>query len=777
MCDTTSSKKKKGKSSKKVTDNKHYSEELYQHYVKETKDKVSIEGTDLYYSLKDAVVSIMATSVNRVVTYEFKDNTQPLDPSNVLFDGFVPGTIIDIPVTAYSVASTVKTTVEEHEPIGLTPGVLNIIIRTTDTTVTEYSTGFFDESGHIITGAHGLLQNDDGNGIYNRIPAPPDGHEQHHRHTKYHVRVNNVNQSGKSYIYEASLIGLSGSLDVGVLKIENKKTKDGPPDICNQAGLVWGKSRTYANGQPIYMISESVWNGAGRITKGTITDNLYSDNINYDDGFNQNGFHSVAWAECISLDLLSTSSNSGSPILDRYGRVIGILMGRAIDPNMNHPSVSFAVSENIARRVTTALIEGPRSKCYGGHIEDVRDAAGHYYRYAYGDTGITEYEIFSSRFFNIIPNLRFFEQKGYIINKIGEDIGGMGPQSNMITNTLAIQRAFPNIFDISNGPVRHDNELYLITEINDQPLGTTEQQIPFSSVLHQYVAGDCVKLTYRLGSEGFYNSYDTSLTLIYRYYPNDQPQYLNMNLLSNGEKEEVEETPVINPPSGSRSIVAGFSYFNDKIEDVIDEIDSAIQKVEEDNDLEEEASGSASGSGKKRKGTFSKLFGRKKKEAESELLEEVGVDTIQLSKSNSKKELSEDKKKGWFAKKREIEGEEESKEETVEESKEDTKKNFKKSESKKDLTEDKKKKGWFAKKNVETEETTEDNLPETMYDVPKEIESDTKKKSDKKEALENDVAESGENSETSKKEKKKWFGKKSDKAVEEINSEAESPVL
>ena len=187
------------------------------------------------------------------------------------------------------------------------PSVVTVYIYSDDTAVVPYVQGsgiILSEDGYISTNAH-VLENSG-----NATVVLSDGNE-----------------------YKARVIGTDEHTDLGVLKID----KDG------LTPAVIGKSSDLAHGETI--ISYGTADGyVGTATVGCVS--AVSREIQTYAGYN---------VECIQTDAALNEGQSGGPVIDLYGRVVGIIVSKRSEGDIEN--LGFAISTDVARDVWADLIE------------------------------------------------------------------------------------------------------------------------------------------------------------------------------------------------------------------------------------------------------------------------------------------------------------------------------------------------------------------------------------------------------------------------------------
>ncbi|MBP0955584.1 MAG: trypsin-like peptidase domain-containing protein [Oscillospiraceae bacterium] len=187
------------------------------------------------------------------------------------------------------------------------PSVVTVYIYSDDTAVVPYVQGsgiILSEDGYISTNAH-VLENSG-----NATVVLSDGNE-----------------------YKARIIGVDEHTDLGVLKID----KEG------LTPAVIGKSSDLSHGETI--ISYGTADGyVGTATVGCVS--AVSREIQTYAGYN---------VECIQTDAALNEGQSGGPVIDLYGRVVGIIVSKRSEGDIEN--LGFAISTDVARDVWADLIE------------------------------------------------------------------------------------------------------------------------------------------------------------------------------------------------------------------------------------------------------------------------------------------------------------------------------------------------------------------------------------------------------------------------------------
>jgi S1-C subfamily serine protease len=194
------------------------------------------------------------------------------------------------------------------------PAVVNITARATAydffmRPIPQEGTGsgfFYDAEGHVVTNYHVI------EGAESVSVALPSGE-----------------------VYEAEIVGADSSTDLAVLRIEAQKLPD-PIPLGDSDQLRVGKF-VIAIGNP--------FGQEGTLTVGVIS--ALGRIIESPDG--------RFIGEAIQTDAAVNPGNSGGPLLDLRGRVIGV-NSQIISPSRASAGIGFAVSSNTVSRVVPQLI-------------------------------------------------------------------------------------------------------------------------------------------------------------------------------------------------------------------------------------------------------------------------------------------------------------------------------------------------------------------------------------------------------------------------------------
>ena len=117
-----------------------------------------------------------------------------------------------------------------------------------------------------------------------------------------YASISNYNNTGINKVVACQVIGVAALADIAILQLS--------VTLTNQAFLDWGDSETAKIGDECYVIGDPYGIDAVSVSNGVIRDNKYI-------------YGNIVESMCISAPIYG--GNSGSPILDEEGEVIGIV--------------------------------------------------------------------------------------------------------------------------------------------------------------------------------------------------------------------------------------------------------------------------------------------------------------------------------------------------------------------------------------------------------------------------------------------------------------------
>ena len=393
--------------------------------------------------------------------------------------------------------------------------------------------GFFIKGHYIICPASLVLINPSLLRTRGRFPAysgPPTSLYYHNstvRVSKVLVTVSNVNGCGKSYSYEADLIGVDGAGNIAVLHINMLRQWNicNPPIRNCHPFLRWGKSRNTCPGDKIILIGETsspdhigislfplTGTAENGVVVGNIADNRY---VSYGG--------SVPGELILLSNILPQGTQQGLPVITLDGAAIGMFLH--VD-SLSYP-YNIALSEFFMRRPVKALIRSFLDNCipesYKDFVEPVIDPISDYYRFNKGWLGLGGI-LMSQDDLNTIVAHTDLSENLLIIN---ESIIN-GPVCKEVLGYRVLAIANPIEDDIrlfipgaaptgTFVPSLKSSPLYgivmigdIITHINGCPLGDRKGQISPSLVMWRVRPGTTVVIKYRKQSENFEETHEAT---------------------------------------------------------------------------------------------------------------------------------------------------------------------------------------------------------------------------------------------------------------------------
>ena len=165
--------------------------------------------------------------------------------------------------------------------------------------------------------------------------------------TNHHVVVDSIKNKNTTKIifygnyktYSAIIVGKDKMSDIAVLKMD---TLEGQTIIRDIRGLQWGNSNNVRQGDDAWAVGhpmQQIWS----VSKGIIS-------------YIGRRIHNIR-QELIQSDVAINSGNSGGPMLNMKGEVIGVNTFIASRQNGGQLGVNFSVTSNLAKRVMKQLID------------------------------------------------------------------------------------------------------------------------------------------------------------------------------------------------------------------------------------------------------------------------------------------------------------------------------------------------------------------------------------------------------------------------------------
>jgi S1-C subfamily serine protease len=328
--------------------------------------------------------------------------------------------------------------------------------------VTNAGSGFFIGNGYIVTSAQLVLLD-----TANRVPpAPTPPAPFISRVNKIVARVTAVNgDPNVNLIYEAELVGVDPAANIALLRI-SARMNPGLPQLNEcQAYFKFDPSRLYAIGRKVYAICASQQLDSQFITDGVVTNNRQ---------FSTGPGYPPVELVMTSLDL-DFPLNIGSPIINEYGHVIGV-----ITVSYPAPGETFAggISEFFLKPILESLLN---PLCNRQFVSLVNDSEGPYYRRLKGYLGIAWSP------FTIDDWSPEFNRPGYKRNQ-GVVVRAIDPSTQLGQLLL---------------PLIIQGNTILITDIDGCEIGNIPPQVTPAIITWRCGAGTEVVLKYRVSSDDY----------------------------------------------------------------------------------------------------------------------------------------------------------------------------------------------------------------------------------------------------------------------------------
>lgn len=392
--------------------------------------------------------------------------------------------------------------------------------------INERGNGFFIKGHYIICPASVVLPLIDFWLTRNRVPGYPglpSGSQYPNgiiRASNILVAVSNVNGCGKSYSYEAEIVGIDGAGNIAVLKINMNLpwNKCNPEIRSHHPYLKWGKSRNTCPGDKIILIGDITTPTTIQMTQilagfpaenaiaiGNIADNRYV----YPGG--------QIPGELLLLDNLLPSGfqSGGLPVITCDGKVVGMTVFLAASFACN-----IALSEFFMRRPIKALIRSYEEYCnvkqYNGFIDRVLDPIGDYLRFNKAWLGISGFLMTQEDFNTTLRNDNLLRDPLLVNGQLSN-----GPDCKEIVGFRVLAVAAPTgaatgyfipgaVIPGSTIPPLNKSSVYgiisqgdIITHINGCPLGDRKGQVAPALVMWRVRPGDLITIQYRKQSDNF----------------------------------------------------------------------------------------------------------------------------------------------------------------------------------------------------------------------------------------------------------------------------------
>jgi S1-C subfamily serine protease len=399
--------------------------------------------------------------------------------------------------------------------------------------------GFFVSGHYIVTAAQLVLMNPTWSSVLDRYTP---GHRNPDceglfiknemvQANRILVTVNDVNCCGKSFVYQAVLIGVDGANNLAVLKIDYNK----PWNKCNpciekrHTFFHFGCSRESCIGSTVYLIGNI-------LSSGPIDDPSTKSVTSFVDGVLANNRYLDSsgdiTAEVILVDTEISHLSTGLPIIDCEGKVIGMKVTSDCLHREADTSVAVGVSQFFMQEIIRLFVDADLSVSTDNHrLGLISDPIGNFFYLIKSYLGIS-YEVFdgsnyaSRRNFisgeatsnatqlslqcdgNLLETPCCKQIAGIVIT----GIAGANPQNlplvpdgaNFVPGGSFERRAGgtnnfePNDFPTSSilGTLHCGDNIITLCDVT---LGNTDEQVAPSLITTRTKPGTVVKITYRVG--------------------------------------------------------------------------------------------------------------------------------------------------------------------------------------------------------------------------------------------------------------------------------------
>lgn len=214
--------------------------------------------------------------------------------------------------------------------------IVSLIIYTHEGEPENCSGSIISPNGLILTCAHCVIDDSDP-----KNPKPEQA---------FFALITSVNGTSQNLVYRCKLIGYDGAGDSAVLLAdpEDPYNSQNPP-ITNQKFLEFGDSRSKRPGDPCFVLGDPLGEDIQSISEGIIRDPVYF----------QTNLDAQFVVEGMNITAATYQGNSGSPIVDENGLIIGILaLGPRIDGSPAE-AFSWGATQFILEPVVEALTTQP----------------------------------------------------------------------------------------------------------------------------------------------------------------------------------------------------------------------------------------------------------------------------------------------------------------------------------------------------------------------------------------------------------------------------------
>lgn len=327
--------------------------------------------------------------------------------------------------------------------------------------------GFFvTANGYMVTAAHCVLSD-----TFNETT------QRYDPCIEFDVSVSGVNGiSGLNKVFQARLVGYDQICDIAVLKIDG---------LTNQQFLSWGKSRQTPIGSRVFVLGNPAGVDEDSFSSGLVRDNKY------------NGEFPDFYVECVLTDGTIIGGNSGGPLLNGIGQVIGLTNYGIGSSNQLGGGVAQYIAQDIVNQIISYDLAGrPQRTLFNASDATLTIPTSNNHKFIlndgsriYGALGTVLIQIprYLVTLFNIDDNLY---RGGFIVD--------LDPVSDLAN--------YVELYDI-------------IISIENQEIGLFKNQITPASVLVNKSPYESVTIKYYKSSEGFSILHTQSIILTR--YPNN----------------------------------------------------------------------------------------------------------------------------------------------------------------------------------------------------------------------------------------------------------------
>ncbi len=345
-------------------------------------------------------------------------------------------------------------------------GFSPVLVDGIETPREQYGNGFFIDCENIVTTAHTVLLPP------NITRVPPARYPNFGRNVINFVVVHNVNGTGKAYKYNFDIIGVDRRNDIAVIRII---PTCGSPQIKSQPYLQWGKSRKEKIGNKVGTIGDALTIDSRSFSTGVIRDNMYTSPT------------ATSLLECVSSDVPVGPGNSGGPLLNESGKVIGVVFSYGFLDGVA-PNFTVALSQYAAERVVGQILCPTHA-----NFEIIEDPFGPFIRRI--DTALFIIAFFVRPFSTL-----------YEVGTTNVDLQSTTMFNQMIgVYVFNVLPESPLIGLVSDGDI--------ITHVDGEEVGIYSKQVSLGTALLNRAPGDIVKIKYRKVSEGYCHLHKIKVTV------------------------------------------------------------------------------------------------------------------------------------------------------------------------------------------------------------------------------------------------------------------------